>query len=96
MNVEASQISDNGALKVLHLALPGAAQLHYQFSILPKLRVENMHLHSVLDLMSAYYLDKAMQTRAYKEFHTMSFQTFRRSPVWREKAETEVHRAYVA
>jgi hypothetical protein len=55
-----------------------------------------MHLHSVLDLMSAYYLDKAMQARAYKEFHTMSFQTFRRSPVWRDKAETEVLRAYVA
>jgi hypothetical protein len=96
MNVEASQISDKGALKVLHLTLSGVAQLHYQASILPKLRVENMHLHSVLDNMSVYYLDKAMQTRAYNEFHTMSFLTFRRSPVWREKAETEVLRAYVA
>jgi hypothetical protein len=96
MNIEASHISDVGALKVLHLTLSGVAQSYYQSSILPKLRAENMHLHSVLDHMSAYCLDKAMQTRAYKEFHTMSFCTFRRSPAWNEKSETEVLRAYVA
>jgi hypothetical protein len=54
MNVEASQISGKGVLEELHLALSGIAQLHYQSSILPKLRVENMHLNSVLDIMSAY------------------------------------------
>jgi Zinc knuckle len=96
MNIEASHISDLRALKMLHLTLSGVAQSHYQSSILPKLRAENMHPHSVLDHMSAYYLDKAMQTRAYKEFHTMSFCTFRRSPAWSEKSETEVLRAYVA
>jgi hypothetical protein len=96
MNLEASHKSDVGALKVLHLTLSGVSQSHYQSSILPKLRAENMHVHSVLDHMSAYTLDKAMQTRAYKEFHTMSFCTFRRSPAWSEKSETEVLRAYVA
>jgi hypothetical protein len=35
MNIEASQISDLGALKVLHLTLSGVAQSHYQTSILP-------------------------------------------------------------
>jgi hypothetical protein len=96
MNIEASHISDVGALKVLHFQLSGVVQSHYQSSILRQLRAENMHLHSVLDHKSAYYLDMAMQTRAYKEFHTMSFCTFRRSPAWSEKSETEVLRAYVA
>jgi hypothetical protein len=96
MNLEASHISDVGALKVLHLTLSRVSQSHYQTSILPKLRAESMHLHSVLDHMSAYSLDKAMQTRAYKEFHTKSFCTFRRSLAWIEKSETEVLRAYVA
>jgi hypothetical protein len=66
INVEASQISDVGVLKVLHLTLSGVAPSHCQTSILPKLRAENMHLHSVLDLMSAYYLNKAMQPQHAK------------------------------
>jgi hypothetical protein len=95
MNIEASQISDLAALRVLHLTLSGISQSQYQSSILSKLRADNMHLHSVLDLLSAYYLDTAMQTQAYKEFDTISFKTFRRSPEWSEKVETEVLRAYV-